>query len=580
MKYKYFSILALSLVSFILLVSSASALTVSTNSLSAFTNPGVSQNLSVYNSQQDVNFNTNFSIASHLTDSNGNNYDFLINPTGSVNNVSSSGQASYNISLNPSISSGSFVYGNTYSETAQFNAINSSNSSIQSSIPVNLTYVKSFCQSGDLNDSNIQMNVYVTNTGSGTSSSSTNWNPLDTIQVQVQLYNYNSNFNLNNVVFNIGLFQQGTNNNIINEMNWQSGGSNSVQIGGISSNSNGQYTFTFKVDPSILSNNNGQTSYILMVEAYGNQFCVDHSTSLSSYGGSIYYTNIGIQSPDYNQAVVVDIGSLPLSTQVSCGQQVTLTPNIYNLGYNENSYSKGQVFVTMSIPQLGINENQTLYGDLNSGSSVQAPFTFDVPINAGQTTYNVYFRTYYGYNSQYSEPYFGDYQYVSQNTFNTLLSVQGNCVYATAATTQITAQLESGGKAGSPLVIKSTITNTGNTTVSYNFGLEEYSSWASVSDISPLNITLTPGQSQDITANLSVNSDASGDKSFYLDAYSNGYLITKQPLSISITPQFSLASITGGAISGDNWYLWGIGLLNVILILSIIIILVKVGKKK
>ena len=457
---------------------------------------------------------------------------------------------------------------------------NSSNPSIEKNTTLNLDYTKSFCQNGDLNDSNLQMNVYITNSGSGTSTS-TNWNPLDTIQVQVQLYNYNSNFNLNNVVFNLGLFQQGTNNNIINNMDWQSGGSNSVQIGGISSNSNGEYTFTFKVDPSILSGeNNGQTNYILMVEAYGSQFCIDHSTSLSSYGGSNYFTNINLESPNYNQAVVVDTTSLSTSTSASCGQQITFTPNVYNIGYNGNSYSQNQVLVTMSIPDLGINTNQTLYGDLNSGGSAQAPFTFTIPINANQKVYNVYFRTYYGYNNEYSEPYFSNYQYVSENTFNTFLNVQGDCVYATAATTPITSQLESGGKAGNPLVVNSTITNTGNTVVDYNIALEGYSSWASVSSIYPINVTLAPGQSKVVTSYLNVNSDASGNQLFYIDAYSNGYLITKQPLTISITPQFSLSSITGGVISGDNWYLWGIGLLNFILVLSIIIILVKLKKKK
>lgn len=371
MKYKYFSIFALSLISFILLVSSASALTISANTLSTFTTPSVSQNLSISNPAGDVSFNTNYNITSHLTDLSGNSYDFLISPISSTTNIPASGNAIYNITSASGIGNGNFIYGNSYSETLQFSNANSSNSSINSSTPVTLNYVKSFCQNGDSNDSNLQMNVYITNSGSGTSSS-TNWNPLDTIQVQVQLYNNNNNFNLNNVIFNIGLFQQGTNNNLINNlMGQQNGASNSVQIGSISSNSNGQYTFTLKVNPSILTNNNGQTNYILMVEAYGNQFCIDHSTSLSSYGGSIYYTNINLQTPNYNQAVVVDTTSLPLSTQVSCGQQVTLSPSVDNIGYNGNSYSKNQIFVTMSIPDLGINENQTLYGDLNSGEVYQ-----------------------------------------------------------------------------------------------------------------------------------------------------------------------------------------------------------------
>ena len=82
--------------------------------------------------------------------------------------------------------------------------------------------------------------------------------------------------------------------------------------------------------------------------------------------------------------------SLP-SLQASCGQQVTLNPNIYNVGSNGNSYSQNQVLVTLTNPQLGINLNQTIYGGLNSGQSKQVPFTFTIPINANQDTYPLYF---------------------------------------------------------------------------------------------------------------------------------------------------------------------------------------------
>ena len=182
--------------------------------------------------------------------------------------------------------------------------------------------------------------------------------------------------------------------------------------------------------------------------------------------------------------------------------------------------------------------------------------------------------------SQGNGGYFSDYQQISQN-FNTLVQVTGGCVYATPDTTQVTAQLVSGGKAGNPLTISSTITNSGNRTVSYNFGLEGYSSWATLSGISPINITLAPGQSQDITLNLNIDPTATaGNQMLYLDTYSNGYLITKQPIAVPVTSAgFSFSSITGGAISGSYLLIGGLGLLILILIVAIIIIAVRLKRK-
>jgi uncharacterized membrane protein len=402
--------------------------------------------------------------------------------------------------------------------------------------------------------------------------------------VQITLDNQNSNGNLNNIVFDIGLFQAGTNNNVIGNMIWSNGAYNSYSYGSIGTNSNGQYTFTFRVAPQVIANQ-GAGTYSLVVRAYGNQFCVDHSSNFNdNFGNSAisggYAEDININQPNNNNAVIVDTNSLPTSTTVSCGQSVTLNPNIYNVGSNGNSYSQNQVLVTLTNPELGLNINQTIYGGLTSGQSQSVPFTFTVPLNADQKIYPIYFRTYYGYNQNYNNGFFNNYQYESQNTFSIPLNVQSGCVYATPGTTQVTAQIVSGGKVGNPLSISSTITNSGTKTVSYNFGLEGYSSWATLSSISPINITLAPGQSQNIALNLNVNQDATaGNQILYLDTYSSGYLITKQPISVPITSGFSFSSITGGAISGGNWYIWGFALLNIVLIVAIIIILVRLRKK-
>ena len=104
-----------------------------------------------------------------------------------------------------------------------------------------------------------------------------------------------------------------------------------------------------------------------------------------------------------------------------------------------------------------------------------------------------------------------------------------------------------------------------------------YSSWAKLSDLAPTNLTLAPGESQEVAITLNVNANANGDKTFNFETYSNGQLVTRQPLSATINSGFSLGSITGGAIGSSTPLI--IGLVAVIFIVLILIIVVKASKK-
>ena len=566
MKTKSFAVLALSVLALTLFISSISALSLNISSLT-FTQIGSSQTVNITSNEGLIPSVETFNFPSTLNGPNGASFS-ITNPTSTtlkvtLNSISNYGGSSANLQIN-----GTFA-----------------NTTVDSGQNITLNSVKSFCTTGDANDSNMSLSVAITNDGTG---SSYTWNPLDTIEVQVKVSN-NGAVDLNNMNFKIGLFNA-NGGNIINDMKWISPDDDQATGMSISADSTETYTFKFQVDPSIITNQNNN-NFQLMLKAYQqgkeNQVCVDYSTSSDlndNFGGfgssssNSYAADISIPNLGISKAVVVDSSTLPVISQVSCGQQLTLTPTIYNLGPNDNSYSKNQILVVFSSPSLGIYQNQTVYGDLNSGGNVPVPLTFNIPLTADAKTYQAYVNVYYKYSLN-NGGYLNDYQYISQN-FNTLVQVTGGCVYATPDTTGVTAQLVAGGKAGSPLVISSTITNNGNRTVSYNFGLEGYSSWATSTGISHLNITLAPGQSQDITLNLNVNSNApGGNQNLYLDTYSNGYLITKQPISVPITTGFSLSSITGDAISGSNWLVWTFGLLILVLIVAIIIIAVRLRRR-
>ena len=74
-----------------------------------------------------------------------------------------------------------------------------------------------------------------------------------------------------------------------------------------------------------------------------------------------------------------------------------------------------------------------------------------------------------------------------------------------------------------------------------------------------------------------VKKDVSGEKTFNIEILSENELVLSQPVSVII--EKSGFSFTGGVISGDNWYLWGIGAINFILIIVIIFVAIRVARK-
>ena len=136
----------------------------------------------------------------------------------------------------------------------------------------------------------------------------------------------------------------------------------------------------------------------------------------------------------------------------------------------------------------------------------------------------------------------------------------------------VSASLESGGTAGSELIIKTTITNTATESATYTFNIAGHASWATLSGVEPNTLTLNAGESKEVLVKFNVNSDVSGDQSFQIEVLEGTELVARQPVSVPIESGFSGFSL------GSNWYLWLIAALNVILVVIIIVIAVKVAK--
>lgn len=560
MKSKIFSLLGLSMfiVAMFAVFASAASFTLAQNSLS-FDKNDSSQTFTITNNNATGFLNISLT-SRQISDANGKNITINFNPTSlSIPANNSSSVQATTSSLENGFLFGSFSKTYTIYETG-----NPTNNQT-----LTLSFLNSFCSKGSANDNDLKLKVDINNKGQGDDN---DWMPLDTIEVKVELENnkdLNGNGDLNDVMFELGLFKQGSSNNIMNDMMWISKDDEKVKVGDIDESDDGKYTFRFRVDPREIKDRN----YVLRVKAFPKRdesgTCIDYSNDLADFGSSDYSAEIRVSKENNKEKmVVVDKESYPLITNAFCGEQISLPVDIYNIGDEDFD---NQVKVTLFNKALGINKEEIASGDLNEGEKTDVAFSFKVPKDADEKTYTLLMETFYDYNKDDKT-----YDENSDNTFNALLKVEGNCI--SVSTASVSAILKSGGKAGEELVVKAIVKNTGDKISNYLVNAAGYASWASSAKIEPTIFTLNPGESKDVSITLNVKSDASGEGLFNLEVLSGNELVKTQKVSVSIEEN-PKGFFTGGVIGSSNLYLWGLGLLNIVLILIIVFVIVRLMRK-
>jgi hypothetical protein len=427
---------------------------------------------------------------------------------------------------------------------------------------VNLVFDNTFCSKGQIDSSNLDLRVSVDNLGDG---DETEWMPLDEITLEVTLKN-NKNVDLSSVVFEVGLIDKGTGENVASDMLWISDDEEKTEVGDIDSDEEDSYTFDFRVDPAIAEGN-----YLLVVKAYpsGDEetTCVDSSKDFDDS----FYQEIKATKEDSkgDKAVVVDLQNLNLPIMATCGDSVTFKARIYNIGDKDQK----QVKVNLFNKELGLNIDKVVKS-LDMGDKADVEFTFALPENAQNKQYNLELRTYYTYDKNDDE--YSD----SSETFLATIKVDGNCVSDKSAL--ITASLQSEASEGKQLVIKGTVKNTGTGQTAYTLYVSGQDSWATLDKIDPSVVTLNAGESKDFLIYLNVKDDTAGEQLLNIKAdYGTG--VKQQDVTVSVQSSGANAGITGQTIADSlrtNWFIWVIVIINVILIIAIIVVARRIVTSK
>ncbi len=333
-------------------------------------------------------------------------------------------------------------------------------------------------------------------------------------------------------------------------------------------------TLTLKVDADELKE--GNNDYTFYIKAVGK---IDDSHAPDEVDGQ--ETGDSDSQPieiitDDKFVIIDDIEFQPNS--VSCGETVELTAKAWNVG--DEDLDDDEVYVWIYNKELGIDEVVEFDSGIDAMDYKKISFSFETPKDVEEGTYKIKLIAYDDEDLDDSDIFKTNEEEDEASYFKTIEIKEGSCVVEPQVS--VFPSLESEVKAGGDLIVKATITNTGDELSLYKLNIANHDEWATLVNIEPSTIILDAGDSQDVLITFNINKDVSGDKLFNIEVLSDDELVITQPVSVTVEeqPGFNLPGITGNLISENNWYLWGIGALNVILILIIIIVALRVAKKE
>ncbi|VVB83664.1 Uncharacterised protein [uncultured archaeon] len=528
---KSFTFAILSIFAMLTLMSFASAATLTNQNPTTFLTTSGSHTLTI-----DVTGTASEVVTLSLPDitQDGKTIDFTVAPSVTIvaTGVAQSITISYTVPTDFV-----FNYGKTYSTILTATAA-SGNTSQTFSFPV--TNPTKYTDNGDLS---ITIDDLSVKNGFGKDD---DWFPLDDVNAKIVVENSGTD-KIKNIVVEWGLYDQNTGKFVMKEkesdFNLNDGDDKTLNI-------------PFKLDE--VNKFDNSDTYVFYAWATGEDEA--HSDDKTSTYDSASINMINDES-DF-----VVLGNIQISDSVSCGDDVHITADVWNIGTDDQD----KVYVIISESTLGINQKVSI-GDISSFDNGILDATIKIPQDAESEKNYVLKLSVYGEDGLYQNDYDD-----SKSQSDVWFKVSGTC----SAPVTIAASLQSEARTGQELKVKTTITNTDSKAGNFTLDLSGYSSWAELVNVNKTSFTVNAGASQDVIITFKVNDDASGSQNFNI-GLQEGTKTFSQQVSVPLTQSsgFSLSGITGLFTSG-NKLIWAIGALNAILILVIIIVAVKVVRKK
>jgi uncharacterized membrane protein len=461
----------------------------------------------------------------------------LANSTSTQINVSHSGWPS------------GFAYGTFSTPIVVYQTENASNN-----ITGNINYVSDYCING-INSTDLEITKLTDEQLDN--KDAWKWNPLDNVEITVKVHNsYSDDLD---VVLEYGLYNPSTREFIdLDE--------NTVDLS-IDNGKTEETTIKFQIPSDIDASEN----YQFYVKAYEDgrekARCIDTKDG--------YYSQT-VQVSKKTRAVAID--KIKTDSNYVCGDTVQIRADAVNIGKDDEN----EVLIVAFNRELGVNVAKVL-DSLDSGDSQSLNFEFKIPQNASEKKYTIDLKAYFKYDDDNSgcsndddiECYDKNSLDELDRTFTASISVEG-CVKPSTTNVAITAlPIETEVKEGKEITAKATIINTGDSTTTYVIDVDGEESFSKLVSVTPVTLTLNKGESKDVLVTLRLNDDSEGTHTFNVKAVFDNKEI-KQAFTLNVAKSVGMFGFLSSI--KNNWFIWIIVLINIVLIAAIILVAVKLAR--
>jgi len=402
---------------------------------------------------------------------------------------------------------------------------------------------KTYCEAGDIGDLEIDR-LKFTNNGMGDKDE---WYLTDEIEVEVRVENTHNTDKVKDIIVAWGLYNTETGDFIVDDEE------NDFNL---DDDEKETLTFKFTLDPEDFEEDYSESDFVFYIKAYSD----DDGEDVQCV--SEIETDITVKKDD--NFVLIDNIELTSDT-LPCGRELSGSFKAWNVGEEDEE----DTFVMIINEELGINE-KIIVGDIDVLEDLRRTFSFMVPKDANEKSYFLRF-TVYDEDGDVFENNEDD-----EAVFSKLFNVQGECKDSIAGTGDVLISAVNSPEtpeavAGEQFIIKSTLTNTGDSQKTYSVSVSGNSAWSNLVSIDPQLVVLNAGESKEVSIVLSIDGDASGDKDFTIKA-SSGDETNEQKVALTIDS----GDAEFGAFSEHirkNWFIYVIVLVNIILIIAIILVI-------
>jgi hypothetical protein len=530
---------------FLVLISStliSAAFTVSPTT-TTFNQDTTSQTFTVTNTNESRLLNVN--IQSTITIE-----GLVFNITGSRTGINASSPRTFTITSIDSNDFSNIEFGNEISGDLLIS--NANDVAESSTIVINVEHTN-FCDYPTLEGLKIRSIDFVNNgILNVTFGDDTKWYPFEEIEAQVEVEN-SGNYDMSNIDLEWGLYNTNLKQWIIDPTTEDSFD--------LSSDDNNVITFTFKLDDSIdvnLADLTNGNDYRFYVKATGE---IDDSSSDNDGNKTCASKSNDIDLTIEKDLIILD--SLKLSKTVSCGSQLQVTVDAWNIG----SKDQKNAYVQIINKDLNIDE-QIDIAKLNSFEKKKLSFNVDIPETAEEGDYYLEFGVYDSDNTVYEAN-----DVVS--SFTPQITVEGSC--SVKSSLAISAEVVSGGTQGQETTIKANLKNLGKS-ATFKLGVSGYESWATFTKIDPTSVLIAANQSEDVLITLTLDKDASvGLNDFFLEVTMPDGTVENQPISVNVLESNGF-NIINFFSEGNTFLKWFI-VVDVIIIILIIVVAVRILRK-